>query len=101
MSDAAAIRRTMSDLNISIVELALASGQSPSHVGKQVRADLPLQRRVQRALTELIDLRAAVIMPHVIRRLRERGEGEGAEACERVWAQIHEPSDTLDDQAHP
>ena len=98
MTDPAAIRRTMSDVNISIVELATASGLSPSHVGKQVRGDLPLQRRVQRALMELIDRRAAAALPHVARLLRHVGEAEAAGACERVWGELHPPRipETLD-----
>lgn len=79
------IHDTMRDLGVTVREVAAVSGVDKSDVSKQLRGISHLQRRVHRALVELLDRRAAAIMPHVVRRLRERGETEAAEACERVW----------------
>jgi len=90
VTDLDTIRRETGDLGITIVELATESGLSPSHVGKQLRGDLPLRGRVRRALVELLDRRALAIMPHIVRRLREHGEDQAAEACERVGGRLTE-----------
>ena len=91
MTDPTAVRNEMRALGITMGELAAEVGMSASHVGKQLRGNLPLQRRVQRALGELIDRRVVAWLPHVARLLRREGEPEAAEVVEAVWERLRPP----------
>lgn len=93
MTDLDTLRQTMADHDITISDLARHSGLSPSHVGKQVRGGLPLQGRVRRALVGVLDARALADLPNVARFLREHGEGEAADACERLAVLLNSTGD--------
>lgn len=93
MTDLNTLRQTMADHDITISDLARHSGLSPSHVGKQVRGGLPLQKRVQRALVKVLDARALAALPLVGRLLRAHGEADAADACERIWERLNSTGD--------
>lgn len=94
-------RRLMRELGITLEDVARRTGIDMSYVGKQVRGDRHMSRPVRRALDALLRERAIICLPLTSRLLREMGEEEATEACERVWSQISEPSDTRDDRARP
>lgn len=89
MDDDRPIRDTMRDLGITVREVAEVSGVDPSDLSKQLRGLSHLQRRVRRALVGLLDRRAVAALPHVARLLRDHGEEGAAEACERLWGELH------------
>lgn len=85
MIDDRTVQEIMNDLGITTADLARWAGVDASYLTKQVRGDRPLQGIVKTAFVDALDQRAIAALTHVARLLRDDGEPEAAEACERLW----------------
>ena len=89
--DERSVRTVMRELGVRLEDVARKTDIDMSYVGKQIRGDLPLQRRVQRALIEVLDRRAVAALPHVARILQEHDRPDAAEACHQLWERLGRP----------
>lgn len=93
MPDDRTARQAMAEMGIKVEDVARASGVDPSYASKQLRGHRPLQGAVRMAFVEALDAKAIAALPHVARLLRDHGEPDAADACERLWERLNSTGD--------
>lgn len=86
--DETTLREVMRDLGIRMEDVADRCGVDRSYASKQLRGERPMARCVRIAFLAALDEKTTAALPHVARLLRRHGEGEAAEACERLWERL-------------